>query len=394
MKITFVLPTVDLSGGNRVISLHARLLQQRGHDVTLVSVPHAPVTWREQLRSLARGRGWVNRPRVAPSHLDGLPLRHQVLDRARAVEAADVPDADVVIATWWETAEWVHRLPPEKGAPVYFIQHHEVFDYLPMQRVRATWQLPMHKIVIAQWLQDIAREEHGDHHADLVPNAVDALQFHAPPRGKQAVPTVGMLYAPMLWKGTDIAIRAIELARQQLPDLQVVALGSHAPTPEFELPQGTRYIRSPAQDRIRDVYAQCDAWLFASRSEGFGLPIIEAMACRTPVIGVPVGAAPELLAEGAGVLVPPADAQAMASAIVDVCGLPAARWQALSDRALQRVAHYTWADAAALFESALKRAARRRKENPARQTTNNRAGQTATTEATMPTHFASPPLLR
>ncbi len=358
MNITFVLPTVDLSGGNRVISLYALRLQQRGHNVTLVSVPHAPVTWGEQLRSLARGRGRVRRPRVSPSHLDGLPLRHLVLESARAVEAADVPDADVVIATWWETAEWVHRLPPEKGAHVYFIQHHEVFDYLPMDRVRATWRLPMHKIVIARWLQDIAREEHGDQHADLVPNAVDMAQFHAPPRSKQAVPTVGMLYAPMVWKGTDIAIKAIEAARRQLPALQVVALGSHAPAPEFALPPGTRYVRSPAQHQIRDVYAQCDAWLFASRSEGFGLPIIEAMACRTPVIGVPVGAAPELLADGAGVLVPPADAEAMARAIVDVCSLPAARWQALSEGALQRVAGYTWADAAALFESALMRAAK------------------------------------
>jgi glycosyltransferase involved in cell wall biosynthesis len=360
MNITFVLPTVDLSGGNRVISLHAQHLQARGHEVTIVSVPHGPVPWRQQLRSLAKGQGRVRRPRVSPSHLDGLALRHTVLDRARPVESKDLPDADVVIATWWETAEWVHRLPPEKGAHAYFIQHHEVFDYLPMDRVRATWNLPMHKIVIAQWLRDIARVDHGDTTADLVPNAVELAQFHAPVRDKQAQPTVGMLYAPMHWKGTDIAIDAIEMARKQLPELQVVALGRHAPTPEFRLPRGTRYAQSPAQDKIREVYAQCDAWLFASRSEGYGLPIAEAMACRTPVIGMPAGAAPELLAQGAGVLVPPENAQAMARAIVEVCTLPQGQWRSLSERAKARVASYTWSDAAVLFEASLRRAIDRR----------------------------------
>jgi hypothetical protein len=47
-----------------------------------------------------------------------------------------------VIATWWETAEWVDRLSVSKGKKVYFIQHYEAFDYLPKERVEATWRLP------------------------------------------------------------------------------------------------------------------------------------------------------------------------------------------------------------------------------------------------------------
>ena len=56
------------------------------------------------------------------------------------------------MATWWETAEWVARYPASKGAKAYFIQHHEVHEGLPADRVNATWRLPMHKIVIANWL--------------------------------------------------------------------------------------------------------------------------------------------------------------------------------------------------------------------------------------------------
>ena len=60
-------------------------------------------------------------------------------------------------------------------------------------------------------------------------------------------------------------------------------------------------------------------WLFGAREEGFELPILEAMACRTPVLGTPAGAALELLVDGAGILVPREDPDAMARAIVEVC---------------------------------------------------------------------------
>ena len=43
----------------------------------------------------------------------------------------------VVIATWWETAEWVAGLSPRKGAKAYFLQHHEVHPGQPVDRVRA-----------------------------------------------------------------------------------------------------------------------------------------------------------------------------------------------------------------------------------------------------------------
>src|ERR687886_1458476 len=334
MKITFVMASgFSLAGGDRVIAIYADRLKKRGHEVCIVSRPQYQPSLRRQIRSVLTGQGLIPGPKRSASHFDQLDIPHILIDRWRPIVDADVPDADVVIATWWETAEWVANLSKAKGAKAYFIQHHEVFDYLPKERVAATYKLPLHKITIAQWLVDLARTQYGDSHVSLVPNSVDTEQFYAPPRGKQPIPTVGMLYSTTPWKGCDVSFKAFSLAAQKIPGLRLIAFGEGDLTPELPLPPGTEYVRKPPQHTIKDLYSQCDAWLFGSRKEGFGLPIIEAMACRTPVIGTPTGAAPELLADGTGILVKPEDPEDMAKAIEQIYKLSESEWRGSADGA-------------------------------------------------------------
>jgi glycosyltransferase involved in cell wall biosynthesis len=283
----------------------------------------------------------------------------RVIERGRPVTDADVPDADVVIATWWETAQWVANLSDAKGAKAYFVQHHEVFDYLPKEKVEASYSLPLHKIIVSQWLVNLVRTRYGDSNVSFVPPSVDTEQFDAPPRGKQSIPTVGMMYSTLHWKGCDISLKAFSLAQKKVPNLRLVAVGNQNQPPELLLPPNTEYVYPREQSTLKDFYSQCDAWLFGSRSEGFGLPILEAMACRTPVIGTPAGAAPELLSDGAGMLVKPEDPEDMALAIERICKLSNAEWQAMSDAAYAKVRGYSWDDSIALFEAALNTAIER-----------------------------------
>jgi glycosyltransferase involved in cell wall biosynthesis len=60
------------------------------------------------------------------------------------------------------------------------------------------------------------------------------------------------------------------------------------------------------KDRLPGLYANAATFLYPGIYEGFGLPIIEAMACGTPVVTSITGAAPEIAA-GAAVLVDPFD---------------------------------------------------------------------------------------
>jgi glycosyltransferase involved in cell wall biosynthesis len=254
----------------------------------------------------------------------------------------------------------VHALDARKGAKVYFVQHHEIFPWLPADRCRATYRLPLHKVVVSRWLAETMRVEYGDDKVDVVPNSVDRTQFFADIRGKQSSPTVGLLFSSTPFKGLSVALAAVKRVRQRLPGLRVISFGSERPRPVLELTRGAEFHYCPPQDRIRNVYARCDVWLTASRSEGFNLPAIEAMACRTPVVSTRTGWPEEAIVPGRnGVLVDVDDEDGLARGLEWVLTRSDREWRELSVHAYATATSGSWQESTDLFERALMRACRR-----------------------------------
>ncbi|MDB5915003.1 MAG: glycosyl transferase group 1 [Ramlibacter sp.] len=360
MRITILSPPPNLSGGLRVVAMHARWLHEQGHEVRLAYPRGHPLPRIRGPRTLwLAARNALLPGADAASHFDALPVERIVLPAGHAPGDEDLPDADVVVATWWETAEWMTRLSPRKGAKAYFVQGHEIFDHLQADRVRATYRQPVRIITVSEWLRRTLLVEYGVTQVSLVPNGVDLRHFRYAPRQRNSPPTVGMLYSKVPIKGCDISIAAIRMARQRVPELRLVAFGNEdAPHRGLALP-GPRaeYHCRPAQSLIPSLYTRCDAWLFGSRSEGFGLPILEAMACGTPVVASPAGAAPELLGSGGGMLVRPESPRAMADAIEQLCSCPGPVWASMSAAAVSTARQHSWEAAHRQFETALLAAA-------------------------------------
>jgi alpha-1,3-rhamnosyl/mannosyltransferase len=114
---------------------------------------------------------------------------------------------------------------------------------------------------------------------------------------------------------------------------------------------------------LATLYANAAAFVYPSRYEGFGLPLLEAMACGAPVIGARAGATPEVIGD-AGVLVDPDDEREMAEWIgrlITDTGLASRLRQA--GRA--RVTDYTWARTARLTAEAYATAIERSRIKPA-----------------------------
>jgi glycosyltransferase involved in cell wall biosynthesis len=134
----------------------------------------------------------------------------------------------------------------------------------------------------------------------------------------------------------------------------LVSFGQHAPLEALPLPAGTRYTENPPQDTIRDLYAQCDLWLCSSRSEGFFLPALEAMACRCPVVSTRVGFPMDSVEDGNnGYLVEVDDHAGLADRMLRVLNLSDADWRKMSQCAYVTASRYSWQDATALLEKTL-----------------------------------------
>lgn len=357
MRITFLIPPIEMSGGQRVVSIYADRLACRGHEVVVAAPPHGLPSLRICLRELRRRRrlpSLLRYIRQSPHHFAGTRAKIFRPRESRPIRFADVPETEVVVATWWETAEWAYENFPADIPKFHLIQGNEpTFPYLPRERVAATWRLPSRKIVISQSLKELVELASPDpDRILLIPNSVDTNQFHAPPRGKQTVPTVGMLYSSAPLKGCDVSLRALEICRQTFPNVRLVAFGGN--DPHIPLPPGAHFVKLPPQDSIRELYAQCDVWLCGSYSEGFHLPPGEAMACRCPVVSTKVGGPLDIIRDGVnGYLVDTGDHEALGRRLVDILSLDETRWLEMSNAALATVTAYTWDDATDLLEAAL-----------------------------------------
>ena len=92
------------------------------------------------------------------------------------------------------------------------------------------------------------------------------------------------------------------------------------------------------------LYSAAAVFAYVPRYEGFGLPVLEAMACGVPVIGSNVSSIPEVVGD-AGLLVDPLDVDAIAAGLIGLLKDASAR-DAYLRAGLQRAAQFTWESAA------------------------------------------------
>lgn len=127
------------------------------------------------------------------------------------------------------------------------------------------------------------------------------------------------------------------LAHGVTAELWIIGDGSERPqlesaAREMMIQSSTRFLGFQASPER--LMHQCDLFVQPSHSEGFGLALVEAMACGLPVISTPVGSAPEIIEPGStGWLLDDADPRSIAAALLEACELGAERLRAMGYRA-------------------------------------------------------------
>lgn len=268
LDITFVSPGGGIAGGIKIIFEYCNRLSMLGHNLNLVLLSDDKIEW------------FKLNPQIKIIYSNYDPTRFK----------RDVPNADILIATWWETAPLVALCPDEKGRKYYLIQHYESAAFSSPEHTDYTYRLPLNKIVVSSWLKTIIEDISGEK-CEVILSGIDFSQFH-PIEGfrKQYALDhirIGMIYSPDKFKGFDDGTRALEIVKRKYPQVKIILMGVQTLV-GFHY-QYDEYYKSLNQQEIKKFYNSLDIFVSPSRLEGFYLPGLEAMGCGIIVIATDAG---------------------------------------------------------------------------------------------------------
>ncbi len=189
--------------------------------------------------------------------------------------------------------------------------------FSPENRAAARAEIASTLGIDAPFLLYISRLEHpGKNHVRL-------LEAFARLRGQRALPHQ-LVFAGGRWNGAEAI------------DAKVAELG---------LEEAVHFTGFVSNDLLPRLYAAADLFVFPSLFEGFGIPVLEAMATGTPVCAANTSSIPEVVGD-AGLLFDPNDPAAIANSIARVFDEPGLR-ERLAAAGPERARGFTWDKAAA-----------------------------------------------
>lgn len=148
----------------------------------------------------------------------------------------------------------------------------------------------------------------------------------------------------MPWRLTIAGDRSRHLAAASQLDADIEAYG---------LGNRVAVLGAVAPERVIELYLASDVFVLASRFEGYGMALSEAIAHGLPIVSTTAGAIPYTVPPGTGLLVPPNDVAALARALRRLIGNPTER-QRLATNARAAAVHLpTWQASARLFAGAI-----------------------------------------
>ncbi len=238
--------------------------------------------------------------------------------------------------------------PPEFAAPIRALWRLYHLAWWPQRRLldRADAVATVSETTAAL----IAQHRLTKRPVTVVPNAPDPA-----PDASRLPRTDALVYMGsfMPYKNVDVLARA--MAGMPGHELHLMSRVSPAERERLTaLARGGRLVFHDGADdaTYREVLRGATALVSASRDEGFGIPLVEAMGVGTPVVVSDIPVFREVGADAAG-YVAPDDVQGFVRAIRALDD--ETRWKELSEAARERAAHYSWENSARILLALLER---------------------------------------
>lgn len=316
----------ELRGGQRQLLLLAHGLRERGHS-QLIVCPEA-----SELRAHAEADGFpvLALPQNDFKHFKGI---RELRQRLNGTGPMLLHAHDGV----GQTVSWLASF----GTRVRRIATRRV-TYLPKRRIdyRLKYRHTCHAVVAVSLFVGRILEEagvppgminvipDGIEIPERLPDSVSRRAARAGWRLDESEFVIGHLGGISKEKGYDLALKALEILSDRLPNARMVLGGKIsiedlAASPLATAVASGQVLLSGYQEDLFELFSGLDIYIMPSRSEGLGSSALMAMAHALPVIATRVGGLPEIVEDGkTGWLVAPESADALAQAIAAAASNP------------------------------------------------------------------------
>ncbi len=313
LRIAYVTEDTGVGGGHRDIFEHLNRLLDRGHEVSLYTLGDRP--------------DWF--PLRAPVHT--FEDYEELTDALSSVEA-------IKVATWWNTAVPVWQASVVHGIPVYFVQDIETSYYPddPQTRdaVLDSYRPEFRYMTISGWNRDRLRELGRE--AELIPPGIDLDCFKPRPEVARREDMILALGRTNPMKNLKLTIDAWRALPQPRPELCMFGI-----EPELADEPGMRYVRSPSDERVAELFAEATVFVQTSVHEGFCLPALESMAAGGAVVCTDAHGNRDFCVDGENSLMPDATSKQVSAAIGRLLADRELR-ERLGQAGIRTAAEYAW----------------------------------------------------
>jgi len=313
LRIVYVTEDTGVGGGHRDVFEHLNRLSARGHDVSLYTLGEQP--------------SWF--PLT-------VPVRTFADYDALSAALAEV-DA-IKVATWWMTAAHVWRASIPRGIPVYFVQDIETSYYPDHERARHavldSYRPEFRYMTISSWNRERLRELGLD--AELIPPGIDLDCFRPRPEVERRQDMVLALGRSNPLKNLPLTLAAWRSLADPKPELCLFGI-----EPELAEGEGMRYVESPDDEQVGELFCRASVFVQTSVHEGFALPPLEAMATGAAVVCTDAHGNRDFCVDGVNCLMPEPSVEEVGAAIARLLAGPQLRAQ-LGRAGIETAQEYAW----------------------------------------------------
>lgn len=189
----------------------------------------------------------------------------------------------------------------------------------------------------------------------VIPLGIDHDLFHGRDKGEARrrlglpndVKLILSVSTTLKHKNLPVLLRAFQFVRKRQPMVRLVRVGAPNPTTlelsalaeQLGIADYITYMR-PNTEELAILYNACDVFVHPSTYEGFGAPLVEAMASGLPVIASNAASIPEVVGNG-GVVIDPYDVNGFASEATKILTDDVLARQ-MTERGMVRSQHFSW----------------------------------------------------